>query len=73
MLHTYGGGSIPEARPKQKAEQAESQVKQEIFEGRFGKVEAGTMKLTDFIDDIYMPWASRINAPGAMTSTTRLS
>ena len=72
MLHTYGGGSIPEARTKQKAEQAESQIKQEIFEGRFGKVEAGTM-LTDFINDIYMPWAKSNNARGAMTTTTRLS
>jgi integrase len=50
-------GSIPEARTKQQAEQAESKIKQDIFEGKFGKVEAGTMKLTDFIDDIYMPWA----------------
>ena len=50
-------GSIPEATTKQKAEQAESKIKQEIFEGKFGKVEAGTMKLTDFIDDIYMLWA----------------
>jgi hypothetical protein len=28
-------GSIPEARTKQKAEQAESKIKQEIFEKRF--------------------------------------
>lgn len=36
---------------------AESKLKQDVFEGRFGKVEAGTMKLKDFIDEIYMPWA----------------
>jgi hypothetical protein len=28
-------GSIPEARTKQKAEQAESKIKQQIFEKRF--------------------------------------
>lgn len=50
-------GSLPEARTKRDAEQAESKIKREIFEGKFGKVEAGTMKLSDFIDDIYMPWA----------------
>ncbi|HYX28118.1 MAG TPA: site-specific integrase [Pyrinomonadaceae bacterium] len=50
-------GSIPEARTKWEAEKAESKIKQDIFEGRFGKIETGTMKLKDFIDDIYMPWA----------------
>ena len=50
-------GAIPEARTKWEAEKAESKLKQDVFEGRFGKVEAGTMKLKDFIDDIYMPWA----------------
>lgn len=50
-------GSLPEARTKQQAEQAETKIKQQIFEGKFGKVEAGTMKLTNFIEDIYMPWA----------------
>ncbi len=38
-------------------EQAESKLKQDIFEGRFGKFDAGTIKLSDFIDEIYMPWA----------------
>jgi len=28
-----------------------------LFEGKFGKVNAGTMKLSDFIDKVYMPWA----------------
>ena len=50
-------GALPEASTKQKAEQAESKIKQEIFEGRFGLVNSGTMKLAKFIDEIYMPWA----------------
>src|SRR5690349_17937726 len=50
-------GALPEARTKKEAEQAETQLKKDIFEGRFGRLETGTMKLKDFIDDIYMPWA----------------
>ena len=50
-------GVIPEARTKWEATQAESKIKQEIFEGRFGLVQSGTMKLVDFIDEIYLPWA----------------
>ena len=34
--------ALPEARTKQQAEQAESKIKQEIFEGRFGLVHSGT-------------------------------
>ncbi len=50
-------GVISEARTKKQAEQAESKSKQEIFEGRFGLANSGTMKLAKFIDEIYMPWA----------------
>ena len=50
-------GAIPEASTKWEAEQAESKIRQEVFEGRFGLVHSGTMKLSDFIDEIYMPWA----------------
>ena len=35
-------GSIPEARTKWQAEQAEFRIRREIFEGRFGKTEVGT-------------------------------
>jgi integrase len=50
-------GAIPEARTKWEAEQAESKLRQDIYEGRFGLVRSGTMKLNDFIDEIYLPWA----------------
>ena len=42
---------------KKDAEQAESKIKQDVFEGRYGKRDTGTMKLSSFIDEIYMPWA----------------
>ena len=50
-------GAIPEARTKWQAEQAETKIKQEVFEGRFGLVQSGMIKLDRFIDEIYMPWA----------------
>jgi hypothetical protein len=51
-----------EARTKKQAEQAESKIKHEIFEGRFGLVHSGTMKLAKFIDEIYMPLGHRKQA-----------
>jgi hypothetical protein len=50
-------GAIPEARTKWQAEQAE-RIKQEIFEGRFGRQETGKRLVTDFIDSDYLPWAN---------------
>lgn len=50
-------GALPEARTKFQAEQAEIKLKQDVFEGKFGKLETGTMKVADFIDEIYMPWS----------------
>src|SRR5882672_5352803 len=50
-------GVLPEARTKWEAEQAESKIRQEVYEGRFGLVQSGTMKLSAFIEEIYMPWA----------------
>ena len=47
-------GSVPD---KKDAEQAESKIKQDVFEGRYGKRDTGTMMLSSFIDEIYMPWA----------------
>lgn len=53
-------GSLPEARTKQQAEQAESKIKQEIFEKRFEVEQKGTDLLSDFLDDVYLPW-SKVN------------
>ncbi len=50
-------GALPEARTKWEAEQAETKIKQEIFEGRFGLVDLGSEKLADFINKIFLPWS----------------
>jgi hypothetical protein len=50
-------GAIPEARTKWQAEQAEQRIRQEVFEGRFGRRETGTGRVCDFIDRVYLPWA----------------
>jgi len=50
-------GSIPEARTKFQAEQAEVKLKQDVFDGRYSRVDSGMMTVTDFIDEIYMPWS----------------
>jgi len=53
-------GALPEARTKQQAEQAESKIKQEIFEKRFEVEEKGIDLRSDFLDDVYLPW-SKVN------------
>ena len=53
-------GSIPEARTKQQAEQAESKIKQGIFEKRFEVEQKGAELFSDFLDDVYLPW-SKVN------------
>jgi len=50
-------GAIPEARTKWQAEQAELRIRQDVYEGRFGKTEVGTRKFCEFIDHVYLPWA----------------
>src|SRR5438128_3797579 len=48
-------GAIPEARTKWEAEQAELKIKQDIFEGRFGKTNIGSRQICDFFDQVYLP------------------
>lgn len=50
-------GSIPEARTKWEAEQAEAKIRQEIFEGRFGKTGSVKTKFSTFLNETYLPWA----------------
>ena len=50
-------GALSEARTKWEAEQAETKIKQEIFEGRFGKLDLGSEKLADFIERVFVPWS----------------
>ena len=60
-------GVIPEARTKWEAEQAEIKLKREVFEKRYDLRQKGTDKLSDFIDNVFLPW-SKLNA-----ATTRRS
>src|SRR5216683_2339601 len=49
-------GALPEARTKWEAEQAETQIRQQVYEGKFGGL-AIAPRLKDFIDETYLPWA----------------
>ena len=46
-------GVIPEARTKWEAEQAETKIKREIFEGRFGQLDLGSEKF----EKVFVPWS----------------
>src|SRR5258708_3897564 len=45
------------ARTKWDAEQAEVKAKKDVFEKRYGVEEKGTDLLTDFLDQVYLPWS----------------
>jgi integrase len=49
-------GSIPEARTKYKAQEAERKIRDEIFEGRYGKAQSNKT-LKEFAVEVYLPWA----------------
>jgi integrase len=49
-------GAIPEARNKEQAEKAETRIRNDIFEGRFGGV-CSSSKLKGFVQDVFLPWA----------------
>jgi integrase len=48
--------AIPEARNKQQAEMAETRIRNEIFDGRFGG-KLSSPKLKDFVSESFLPWA----------------
>jgi integrase len=49
-------GTIPEARNKAQAKQAEARARLDVFEGRYGKP-GGTEGFTKFAREVYLPWA----------------
>ena len=51
------GKIVPLARTKWDAEQAEIKAKQELFEKRYGVEEKGTDLLSEFLDQVYLPWS----------------
>lgn len=49
-------GKIPEARTKFQAEKAETQIRQDVYEGRYGKP-TGDEDFIRFVQEVYEPWA----------------
>jgi integrase len=49
-------GKIPEARTKFQAEKAETQIRQDVYEGRYGKP-TGDEDFIKFVQEVYEPWA----------------
>lgn len=48
--------AVPEARTKYEAEQAETEARKAVYDGKYGK-EPSNITLKDFIEKHYMPWA----------------
>ena len=53
-------GSIPEARVKAQAERAEHAIRDQVYEGTYGKEKTPAPLLRDFITDTFLPW-SKVN------------
>lgn len=53
-------GSIPEARVKAQAERAEHAMRDQVYEGTYGKQKTPAPLLRDFITDTFLPW-SKVN------------
>jgi integrase len=49
-------GAIPEARTKYKAQEAERRIRDEIFEGKYGKAQSNKT-IKEIVEEIYLPWA----------------
>ncbi|HWN11634.1 MAG TPA: site-specific integrase [Pyrinomonadaceae bacterium] len=49
-------GALPEARTKWHAEQAETLIRQQVYEGKFGGL-VNAPRLKNFIDETNLPWA----------------
>ena len=49
-------GTLPEARTKAEAQQAEAKIKNKIYERKFGKVSA-SLRFAEFVRSTYLPWA----------------
>jgi integrase len=49
-------GSIPEARTKAQAEQAESKLRDDVYQGRYGR-EPSNIRLREFVEKQFLPWS----------------
>jgi hypothetical protein len=54
-------GALPEARNKVQAQKAETKIRQEVYDGRYGRP-TGETSFEKFVQDVYKPWA-RDNKP----------
>src|SRR5215216_5507243 len=49
--------AIPEARTKFQAEQAETKVRDQVFQGTYGTLQLGMESFCQFVSETYLPWA----------------
>jgi len=49
--------AIPEARTKFQAEQAETKVRDQVFQGTYGTSQLGIQDFCEFVSEMYLPWA----------------
>ena len=49
-------GALPEARTKFQAEKAETKIRQEVYDGRYGRP-TGETSFEEFVQGVYKPWA----------------
>jgi len=49
-------GAIPEASTKFDAEKAETKIRQDVYEGRYGRP-TGKKDFGKFVEEVYKPWA----------------
>jgi integrase len=49
-------GALPEARTKFQAEKAETKIRQEVYDGRYGRP-TGEKDFAKFVEEVYKPWA----------------
>lgn len=58
IKHQRFRGVIPEARTKAQAERAETQIRQDIYDGKYEKATAPSFD--SFVKEVYLPW-SKLN------------
>ncbi len=49
-------GALPEARTKVQAQKAETKIRQEVYDGRYGRP-TGETSFEKFVEEVYKPWA----------------
>jgi integrase len=55
IKHKRYRGVVPEARTKAQAERAETQIRQDIYDSKYGKAAAPIFE--NFVKEVYIPWA----------------